>query len=291
MRAHGLRHQDDHVGDDVGDDHVRLLLHVLQQVARHAANHALEAVDAHVLGGDAHGHAVDVDGQHVLCAHVSRGDGEDAGAGAHVDGGASGLHVLLHQLHAHAGGLVGAGAEGHAGIDLDHLVARFNGAIAPAGLDEHVLAQSQGLEGLLPVLRPVLLGEGLLEDLQLARVEAQIQALHASDLALDHAHAVVERSVHLVVAGDLHVVADALGDGLIDDVPLALGALVRCHVVLILDHGAAAARVHQNLRDQIRARSGGEHRNFHPIHVFSTSLHTNAAKEILRCTHYNILAG
>ena len=186
---------------------------------------------------------------------------------------------------------MGAGAEGHARIDLDHLVARFNGAVAPAGLDEHVLAQSQGLEGLLPVLRPVLLGKGLLEDLQLARIEAQIQALHAADLALDHAHAVVERSVHLVVARDLHVVADALGDGLVDDVPLALGTLVGGHVVLILDHGAAAARVHQDLGDQIRARSGGEHRNFHPIHLFRTSSHTNAAKEILRCTHYNILAG
>ena len=44
-----------------------------------------------------------------------------------------------------------------------------------------------------------------------------------------------------VIAGDAHIVADALGDGFVDDVPLALGALIGVDVVLILDHHALAA--------------------------------------------------
>ena len=161
---------------------------------------------------------------------------------------------------------MGAGAESHAGIDFDHSVALPDFAFRPAGLYDHVLAQAQGLEALLPVLCPVLLGEGLVQKLQLARVEAQIHGLDAADFALHHTHAVVEAGVHLVIAGHLHIIADALSDGLVDDVPLSLRALVGGHIVFILNHGAETACVHQYLGYHVRAGSGRQHRKLHPIH-------------------------
>ena len=70
------------------------------------------------LGGDDRG-IVDIHAQGVPGAQLEGGDGQDARAAAHVDHVDAGAGVILHHLQAQLGGGVGAGAKGHAGVDLD----------------------------------------------------------------------------------------------------------------------------------------------------------------------------
>ena len=76
---------------------------------------------------------------------------------------------------------------------------------------------------------------------QLAEVEGQVLRAQAGKALADGGHGIFQMLVHGIIAGDAHIVANALGDGLVDDVPLALGALVGVDVVLILDHHALAS--------------------------------------------------
>ena len=111
---------------------------MVEQVSLLHADDLGKAVVFDIFLRHAHGHGVQVDGQHVARAHMGGGDGEDARAGAEVDDLLAGAHVFLDEAHAHAGGLVGAGAKSHAGVEFDDVVARLRFVIAPAGLDDHV---------------------------------------------------------------------------------------------------------------------------------------------------------
>ena len=69
--------------------------------------------------------------------------------------------------------LVGAGAKGHARVEFNNVVARLRFVVAPAGLDDHVLAQTDGSEVLFPALRPVFFIHGMGQHFQLAEVKGQ----------------------------------------------------------------------------------------------------------------------
>ena len=89
-------------------------------------------------------------------AELRGGDREHAGAGAEVGERAAGLARRLQleqELEAEAGGRVGAGAEGAAGVDDD--VDRALARLLPGGAQPEPLADQQRLVEVLPAVGPV----------------------------------------------------------------------------------------------------------------------------------------
>ena len=141
----------------------------LQQVALAHVDGLFQAVVGHVFLRHAHGVGVNIHGHHIRRAQPRGGDGQDAAAGAHVQHLAAPV-IPLDQLHAHGGGLVGAGAEGHARVDLDDQVAGLFVPGFPGGLDHQMLGHAEGLKILLPVFRPVLFLHALQGHVQRAHI-------------------------------------------------------------------------------------------------------------------------
>ncbi len=112
---------------------------------------------------------------------------------------------------------------------------------------------------------------------ELAHVEIQAHFPNALQAGFDVGDGVAQAFVNGIIPGDLHVVADAPGDFLVDDVPLALGALVQGHVVFVLDHGALAARFDEQVADHVAGPGGGQHGVFQPIHLFYSSFAMRAS--------------
>ena len=88
------------------------------------------------------------------------GHGEDAGAGSDVEQRAA-LPVFLDHFEATAGRLVGAGPEGHPGVDLDHQPIGLRPLLPlPGGADQQPLTDLDRFIPLLPLGQPVLVGDG-----------------------------------------------------------------------------------------------------------------------------------
>ena len=155
------RHDD--VGDNVGDNNVEGPMDLLGHVA--ALDDVLrsgEAVAAAVLGRRLHGELVNVDALSAGGAEKEGGNGEDAAAAAQVQDGLAAVDALLQGLEAETGRLVGAGAEGETGLQVQDAAAvgLGRGGVLPGGLDEEAAADLHGFEVFLPVVLPVLATAG-----------------------------------------------------------------------------------------------------------------------------------
>ena len=82
-------------------------------------------------------------------------DGQNAAAGADVQHPLAAFHQFVQRGKAQGGGLVGAGAEGHAGVQPDD--GAVGGVVLPAGHDGQPPADGQGVVIGLPGGLPVLL--------------------------------------------------------------------------------------------------------------------------------------
>ena len=114
-----------------------------------------------VFGGSAHGHLVDIYPNGFLGAQHQCGNGKNAAAGSHIQYACMFNGELLQQLAAQAGGVVGAAAKGHAGIQCHHQFFRGGGVFLPAGAYHQPFTQVGGVIKTLPGIGPVLLGQRL----------------------------------------------------------------------------------------------------------------------------------
>ena len=103
-------------------DQIRLTRGAVQQVPLVHGDPAAEPVLGNVLFGHFHGLFVDVHRVDGLGPKKSRRHGQDAAAGAHIEHFTVRCHQIFQPLDAHAGGGVGAGAEGHSRIQGDDLL-------------------------------------------------------------------------------------------------------------------------------------------------------------------------
>ena len=102
-------------GDDVvfAAGFVRKIAHQHGKVLGHA-------VSLGILTGGAHAHGVNIHALGFGSAQLQRSNGQNAGTGADIQHTLAALYHAVQRFQAQAGGFVGAGAKGHAGVHRDH---------------------------------------------------------------------------------------------------------------------------------------------------------------------------
>ena len=102
-------------GDDVvfAAGFVRKIAHQHGKVLGHA-------VSLGILAGGAHAHGVNIHALGFGSAQLQRSNGQNAGAGADIQHTFAAFYHAVQRFQAQAGGFVGAGAKGHAGVHRDH---------------------------------------------------------------------------------------------------------------------------------------------------------------------------
>ena len=107
-----------------------------------------------VLRRRLHGLRVGVEREDARGAELGGGDGEDAGAATEVEHGHAGPHEFFEGAQAHRRRRVLAGAERHAGVDLDDRLAALELVRDPGGADDQGAADALDAEVLLPGVTP-----------------------------------------------------------------------------------------------------------------------------------------
>ncbi len=112
------------LGQDVGQHQVETSLQGLEGPFGHL--HPIgDAVQMGIFFADAAGFRIDVAGKDPLRAQGGRGDRQNPGTGSDVEHPLRRLAFFEEAgegFQAEPGGAVGAGAEGHSGVDIDHHV-------------------------------------------------------------------------------------------------------------------------------------------------------------------------
>ena len=230
------------------------------------ADDVLQPILLRVLRRNLDRQLIQINRQHIRRAELCRRQRENAASASDVDGAASGRHILFELLHAHERRFVRARSERHAGIEFKDEVALFLLIFLPAGLDDQMLARTEGLVILLPVLRPILFTDALRIELQASDVKAHIHLGDIGELFADQMQRFRRARVALEIGLDQHVVAHMLEHVLVNHIPHAVRFLAGRHVVFILDCRSDCACVHQHFADDVRAHGRGMHHSFQPIH-------------------------
>src|SRR5215831_5589178 len=159
------REGDDYVRRQIGQNQVELLTLIQAEFVDFDFNFFRHAVDGCVLESDLDGFRVDVEADDARSGPELDGrDGENARASSDVEHRPA-IPVFFEHLQTPARGLVGARAEGHSGVDLDHDAVRVPRLIAsPRRAYEQALAYGDWLVALLPFGQPILIGDGQARD-------------------------------------------------------------------------------------------------------------------------------
>ena len=172
MRVEVGQQPDHEVGDQVRGHQSRLAWNREKKIAFCRRYDVRDAVRLDIFPRHAHRRRVVVNRPHRFRAELCRRDGQHAGARAHVKDGHARFYELLHRPQAHRRRRVGAGAEGRAGIEPEHDLARLWLVFLPGGLDHDALADLVRVEIFFPAVRPVLVLHPRCEKLRRARIDA-----------------------------------------------------------------------------------------------------------------------
>ena len=147
---------------------------MLRTIPKHL-NAILQMIDGYVYPCDGYGFGIDIHGEHPGEAPKGAGHGENAGARAHVQHGGHGpqrripmKYGVFDGLEAQGGCVVLPRAEGAAGIQDKNLFPGFLVVFLPRGPDGQMRRGFEGMKILLPVLGPVFVFQGGLEQSGLA---------------------------------------------------------------------------------------------------------------------------
>ena len=202
------------------------------------------------------------------CPQQQCPDGQDPTAAAQIQYTIPRMHQLLQQLQAEPGGVVLPGAEAGCRIDLQHCPVPGIFTCLPGGLDEEPFSHGEGLEILLPVVRPVLLPDVFQRQLQGAE---QLRIVPGVDLR-QHCPQGNQLLRPLGIVRQVHSHCRVpLGHAqqiLVNVVPLAFLVLQKLLEICRIRNGKALdAQIRQHGAKGIHPGRGGNNLCFDPIHV------------------------
>src|SRR5690606_18567535 len=127
-----------------------------EQVAQVNLDLILQRVQPRVLRRARYRDRIQVKREHAVRSEADGADRKNAGAGADVDDLLAAPHDGIERTQAECRRRMRAGAECHAGIELDNPLAGTRLVVLPCRLDRQPLRYADRLEILLPGIRPVL---------------------------------------------------------------------------------------------------------------------------------------